>query len=416
MWVKQRMAWSGYISGNFVGGIERSTYYGPLECIGDGEEYAIEMINRQSIIRADAFEGIRPVRIATIDNIDIEPLGNGLGDHFRPLLGKIDDAESSLLNMITLAGANMFTKQKEVSDEDMEFTIRNFGILSLENPDLKPVGPDSRNVMAVSAYRQDMVNQFRQASGATDTLQAIVAGDSATATEVSLSMNEAVRNISVGSEILAPILVAEHIKVILQNGQKYQTQPFTLVIAKTPITCNPSDLLIDTDVIVKTATDQDFRPARAKNLLTAAQLMAQTPPDMITGTRLDPTSCIVEVLKLLDVPDWQHSVKQITEDDMIRAHMLATMTNPQPPQPGQEPQNPNTPGQTNAANRLAAGAPGRREQRVVNRNMALGVTQQTVTLQTPVGPVMTGPGDAQVATQAIRNAAVGGAERVLRGK
>jgi hypothetical protein len=270
--------------------------------------------------------------------------------------------------------------------------------------------------MAVSAYRQEMVNQFRQASGATDTLQAIVAGDSATATEVSLSMNEAVRNISVGSEILAPILVAEHIKVILQNGQKYQTQPFTLVIAKTPITCNPSDLLIDTDVIVKTATDQDFRPARAKNLLTAAQLMAQTPPDMITGTRLDPTSCIVEVLKLLDVPDWQHSVKQITEDDMIRAHMLATMTNPQPPQPGQEPQNPNTPGQTNAANRLAAGAPGRREQRVVNRNMALGVTQQTVTLQTPVGPVMTGPGDAQVATQAIRNAAVGGAERVLRGK
>ena len=418
MWVTQRMAWSGYMSGNFFGGIERSTYYGPLECIGDGEEYAIEMINRSFIIRAESYEGIRPVRIATIDNVDIEPLGNGLGDHFRPLLGKIDDAESSLLNMITLAGANMFTKQKEVSDEDMEFVIRNFGILSLDNPQLNSISPDARNLTAVSQYRQEMVNQFRQSSGATDTLQAIVAGDSATATEVSLSMNEAVRNISVGSELLAPILVGQHIKVVLQNGQKYQTQPFTLTIAGTPIVCAPADLLIDTDVIVKTATDQDFRPARARNLLQAAQIMTQVPPNSLTGIKLDPTSTLVEVLKLLDVPDWQHSVTQISNNDLIRAHMIASMTNA-PGQPGGAPagENPNTPGQTAAANRQEQGKPGRHEQRVVNRNMAMGVTQQPDdTMHTPVGPVLQGPGDASLASQAIQRATIGGDERIINAK
>ena len=420
MWVQQRMAWSGYVSGNFLGGIERSTYYGPLDCIGDGEEYAIEMINRSAIIRADSYEGIRPVRIATIDNVDIEPLGNGLGDHFRPLLGKIDDAECSLLNMVTLAGANMFSKQKSVEDEDMEFVVRNLGILNLDNPKLNSISPDAQNLGAVSNFLQSKVTQFRQASGATDTLQAIVAGDSATATEVSLSMNEAVRNISVSSEILAPILVGEHIKVVLQNGQKYQTQPFTLTIANTPIVCTPMDLLIDTDVIVKTATDQDFRPARARNLLQAAQLMTQTPPNMITGVKLDPTDCIVEVLKLLDVPNWQKSVSTLTNQDLMRAHMIAAMTNPQaqPGQPGQpQPQNPNTPGQTNAANRLESGKPGKRENRIVNRNMALGVTQQPGnTMQTPVGQVLQAPGDQATSLDAIRRAAVGGDERIINAK
>jgi hypothetical protein len=420
MWVTQRMAWSGYMSGNFFGGMERSTYYGPLDCIGDGEEYAIEMINRSSIIRAEIFEGIRPVRIATIDNVDIEPLGNGLGDHFRPLLGKIDDAESALLNMVTLAGANMFSKQKETSDEDMEFVIRNFGILSLENPTLNAIGPNGQNMAAVANFGQAKVNQFRQASGATDTLQAIVAGDSATATEVSLSMNEAVRNLSVASELLAPILVGDHIKVILENGQKYQTKPFTLTIGGVPITCTPSDLLCDVDVIVKTATDQDFRPARVRNLLQAAQIMVSVPPNPMTGLKLDPTATIVEVLKLLDVPDWQHSVSQISNADLIRAHMINSMANPQPGQPGQDqgqPGNTNTPGQTNAQNRLASGGPGRRETRLVNRNMALGITQQPEnTMRTPVGQVLTGPGDQAMALDAIRNAKVGGDERILNQK
>lgn len=408
-WVQQRMAWSGYITGNFVGGIERATYYGPLDCMHDNEEYAMEMVNREFIIRAESYEGIRPVRVCTINNLDVEPLGNGLGEQFRPILGQIDETRSSLLNTVTFAGANMWVKQKGLADEDMEFAIRNFGILGLENPDIKSLSPDPRTIAELTACKASQIQEFRQGSGATDTLQALVSGESATATEVSLSMNEAVRNISVGSELIAPVLVADHIKCILQNGQKYQTQPFTLVINKTPITCTPSDLQIDTDVRVLTMTDQNFRPARIKNLLAAAQMMINTPPDAMSGVKLNAGPTIVELLKLIDVPEWNNSVQTITDQDMIRAQVMQQMT--QPVIPGQPGESASTP----AENRVASQEPGRKEKRVLNRNQSLPMNTEA-TLRTPIGPVLSAPGDQSSATQAIRNASVAGNQEILRSK
>ena len=409
-WVQQRMAWSGYIGNDFRGGMERSTYYGPLECMRDNEEYAVEIVNRGTIIRMESFEGLRPVRIATVNNLDVEPLGNGLGDQFRPLLGQIDDTRSSLLNTITFAGANMFAKQKGVGDEDMEFAIRNFGIVALENPDMKPLGPDPRTISELAGFLQSQIQEYRQGSGATDTLQALVQGDSATATEVSLSMNEAVRNISVASEIVAPTIIADHIKLVLQNQQKYNTRPFTLVIGKTPIQILPSDLMIDVDVNVLTMTDQNFRPARARNLMAAAQLMIQTPPNAITGYKLDPTDTLVEALKLLDVPNWQNSVKKITEEDILRANVMAQMQNVGQPGTGSE----LPPGPAGEA-RVEAGKPGRKEQRTMNKNMAMPMAEGA-TMPTPGGPVLTAPGSQAASLQAIRNASVAGDQAILKAK
>ena len=406
MWVTQRMVWSGYIDAQFKGGIERVTYYGPLDCMNDHEEYCIEIINRENIIRMEAYEGIRPVRVATVNTLDVEPHGNGLGDQFRPLLGKIDESESALLNMITLAGASMFAKQKSLEDEDMEFSVRNLGILNLNNPELHTISPDPNNIKAVAEYNGMSVQKFRQGSGATDTLQALVSGESATATEVSLSMNEAVRALSVASEIVAPIMCADHIKVILQNAQKYNTEPFVLHINKVPMTIMPSDLLVDVDIRIKTMTDQDFRPAKLARLREAAQLMMAAGPGAIPGKKLNPGPIFLEMLKMLDVPNYQESVQDLTSEDLMQINMMAQMQNPQA---GAE--------QTQAGGaqeqRVNGERPGKHEQRVLNRNM--GTPMNTDTLKTPVGQVMVGPNDQQMSTQAIRRATVSSDENVLRG-
>lgn len=377
-WVEQRMIAAGYTDGKFEDGMERRTYYGTLDCMHDTTgEYCFEVVNRKYIIRAEEYEGIRPLSITTINNIDIEPLGSGLYDIFGGHLRKIDDSEQALVNMVTLAGANMFAKQKSLTDEDMEWTVRNFGILNLENPDLKSIGPDPRSVAVVDGYRQNEIQKFRTASGAPDTLQAIVNEDQATATAVSLAMNESVRNLSVQAELASPTLLKHYLQTALQNAQKYNTGPFVLHMGGAPITIVPSDLLIDVNIRIKTTTDQDFRPAKIKNLLAAIQVMDATGPDGITGKKLDSSFAKLELLKLLDVPNWDKSVSEITEEDMLRANVLAQMQGPQE----------------------RGGAP---LVKVEAEDMGPGV------VQTPVGPTLSAPGDMGTTQEAVQSANIGG--------
>ncbi len=370
-WVTQRMAWAGYQDGNFDNGIERSNYYGPLDCMNDGEMYAVEVVNREFIIRMEAYDGITPVRIATINTLDVEPLGNGLGDQFRPLLGQIDNVRVGLLNSITLAGANMFAKQKALSEEDMEFAIRNFGIVNLENPNLQSIAPDPRTIAELASYEDRITQQYRQGSGATDTLQALVSGDNSTATEVSLAMNEAVRNISVASEILAPTLIGDHVKVILQNGQKYQTKPFTLTINKVPMVVNPADLLIDVDVNVKTMTDSNFRPAKVNKLIQTLGVMASAGPNAIPGHKINIGPTLLEILRLQDVPSFDATVTELSEDDILQMAVMAQMQGQVPGAGG---------------SRIGTYAPTPNASKDIN---------------TPAGPVMSAPNDSERTRQAI---------------
>lgn len=372
-WVQQRLAWQGYQDAEFKNGIERCTYYGPLDCMNDNSaEYCVEIINRKAVIRMASYEGLRPVRIAAIDTLDVEPLGNGMYDKFAPMLKKIDDTESSLLNMITLAGANMFAKQKSLSDEQTEFVIRQLGIMDLENPDLRNIAPDGRNLSAVAAYLVDGTQKYRQAAGTPDTLQAIVEGEQTTATAVSLAMNEAVRNWSVQAEIIAPVLIQDHVKVVMQSAQKYNTEPFVLNVNGVPVNIMPSDLWIDVNVRVKTTTDQDFRPAKLQRLREGIMMMASVPPP--PGKKYNPGPAMEEYFKTLQVPKWNESIQDVTDEDLLAMRLQAEM-----------------------GAQIPAGEPGAVEPS----------PEPEGTLDTPVGEVMSVPGDQQSTKTAIRKSGVG---------
>jgi hypothetical protein len=341
------------------------------------------------------------VRVATINNLDVEPLGNGIGTLFRPLLKEMDDTRAALLDTVRFAGANMFAKSKSVGQEDSAWTMRPFGIVEMDGQ-LTPLQPAPATLGVLGGEYNALVQEFRQASGATDTLQAMVQGDSATATEVSLAMNEAVRNISVTSELLAGPFVRDHIKVILQNCFRYQDKPVTLNIGKTPVTVEPTLIKVDYNVRVKTMTDQDFRPSKINHLLQALQIMNSVPPNAINGYKVSVAPTFIELLKTMQVPDWEKSVQPITEADMLRMNVMAQMANPQPqqaagPQDGAS--------QIPAGEqRIAAGKPGRREQRGINRgnNMQdIGAAQTSIV---PGGQqVLQAPGDTAMTSQAIRS-------------
>jgi hypothetical protein len=115
----------------------------------------------------------------------------------------------------------------------------------------------------------------------------------------------------------------------------------------------------------------------------------------MTGTKLDPTPTIIEMLRLLDVPDWDKSVTPITDEDLIRASVGAQMQNP-PVQGGPQGQVP-------------VGRPNPR-QRIASNGGKPGDTQ---TLNTPVGQVLAAPGDQQDALAAIRSASIAGDRATL---
>lgn len=395
-WVMQRMAWQGYINGNFDNGIERSFYYGPLECMNDGEEYAVEVVNRKYIIRMEAYDGLRPVRVSTQNTIDIEPLGNGQGDIFRPLLGQLDDVRSYLLNTVAFAGANMFVKQKSYGEEDGELAIRNFGFLNMENPNIVPLAPMPSTVNELAAYEDRLTKQFRNASGASDVLQAVVSNESSTATEVSLAMNEAVRNLSVSSEMDAKPLVADHIKVILQNAQRYNTKPFTLTINKVPVVIEPNDLLIDLDVRVKTVTDQDFRPSRVRNLMNTLQILNTIPPQAMSGYKVNVAPTVIELVRLQNVPNFEETIQDISQQDLIRSRLINGVTN--------APMQAVNVG-TASENRLDTGRPSRAEERGLNRG-TLSPNINSDVVSTPGGEVLGAPGDQSNTLQAIKSSSV----------
>jgi hypothetical protein len=117
------------------------------------------------------------------------------------------------------------------------------------------------------------------------------------------------------------------------------------------------------------------------------------------GKKFNPGPILTEYFKDLEIPDYEKVIEDITEQDMLRSNMMAQMSNPQPQQGEQEEaEEPEETGK--GEKKVANGGIGRRENRMLNRNMSMPMTG---TLQTPAGQVLSAPGDQQASTNAIRS-------------
>ncbi len=275
--VLNRIARGGYSNEDaFHRKKELLMYYGKLNAMNDGVEYVAALVNRKFLVRfhANNFQhGRRNFRIAKWIDFDA-PWGLGLGKLLANQHRSMDGNLQRMIDKGVMATYNMWKRRKNtVADEDL--VIRALQVVDVDNmDDIQPIEVGTEGVNTSLKLDEVLKSEFRNASGAVDTLQAIVTG--ATASESSLAQNEAMRNISVKAEIAADALVREHVENIHANNVQNVRQPFNINKAGIARRIYPSDLRFDLEIEAKVTTDRDFKPQRLDKLLQAAQIASST--------------------------------------------------------------------------------------------------------------------------------------------
>lgn len=320
-WIQQRLQAAGYASNQKdINAREVTSYYGTLDCIDDNTEYYVCVLNRTHTFKISETMGLRPVRVATHLDFELEPLGYGLGSILGQSHREMDSNRRKMIDLSAFAAYNMLVT-KRGAFEDALLNIEPLGIIESDYPEsIQQLGPNPNGITATANLEMIMKQDFRTAAGTPDILQAMPSGE--TATEVALTSNAAVRNISVTSEMSSVPLVKKHIQGVIENGQKYMSEPMTVSLGRLPVKIVPSQLLHDVDVVVRTNTDTNFRPARLKNLMAASQLIAASPAPV--GMKIDPQTAAaiqLEILRLLDVPATDIYVP-LTDNDMAQMALM----------------------------------------------------------------------------------------------
>lgn len=276
-------------------------FYGKLDCMNDGVEYIAAVVNRKYLVRFHANRlqhGRRPFRVAKWIDFD-GALGLG---NYHLLAGqhRSMDANRQAETDLTRFGAySMFSVVKDsIAPEDAVIAPLKFLPVDRQG-DIAPIGPDYRAAQAVQNLDERLKQEFRAASLASDTLQAIAADVTATAS--SLAQNEAMRAISVIAEQMAEGLVREHLESLHANNVQNIDAPFNINKAGIAQRVYPSDLRIDVDIKAKCVTDKDFTPKRLQDLQALLATLVSTKSNHPDLMQIDIKPIVREMATLLQV-------------------------------------------------------------------------------------------------------------------
>lgn len=282
------------------------TYQGKLDCLNDGREYICCLVNRKYLVKFVANPdqtGNRNFRIAKWVDFEAEPLGYGLGR----LLGKnhraMDSNRQKTQDMLSFGTYNMWIKSATAGINSQDLVVRPNKIITANDINgMKQLITDTSAALQGMKLEEMLKQDFRAASGATDTLQAQVT--EATASEVGIVTNEAMRRLSVYVENIAEPLGRDHFSKMHQNNRMNLAEPFIISTEKGPRRVYPQDLNIDVDINIKIVTDKDYRPKRTDQLFKAIELASSirmSSPDKFV---IDTIPLYREIARQLDVnPD-----------------------------------------------------------------------------------------------------------------
>jgi hypothetical protein len=280
-------------------------YYGKFDALNDGVEYVAALVNRKHLIRFHPNRnqhGKRNFRVAywLRDPMRVDPLGLGLGilsDHHRAM----DANRQKLQDGVAFASYNMWYRQRSAGIDDQALKIRPLQIIDGDGPQgLVPLGPDPSGLNAALKLEELLRDEFMAASGATKTLQAQVTD--ATASEVSLAQNEAVRSISVRAEIIAEQFVREHLSVMHANNVEFMRAPVSINRAGFAGLVYPRDLRVDLDFQIKIVTDKDYRPKRLEHLIQTLQILVSTKSAHPDQLQISILPIVQEIARLQGIP------------------------------------------------------------------------------------------------------------------
>lgn len=255
-------------------GFEAVYYCGELESRDDGEIY-------KSIISRNGLELVAPVinpydhgefpyeDVRLFDRGD-SFYGLGLAALLGPAQVEITDRLNMINDMLLQYLFNMWMRGPEagIGSDDMRWSPNR--IIDVDRMDqLTPIRPDLGGLRHVMDMQTERKQGMRRASGATETLQAIIS--KATATESSIAQNEAVRRAKVQvktsiSNFLRRCLYKWH----ALNMQFLDPGLFMRITDKKKFDVykrwSNRDLVLHPDIQMKIATDNDFRGVKREAL------------------------------------------------------------------------------------------------------------------------------------------------------
>lgn len=276
VFVAQRLAGAGYsMKDERSPAREMLRYHGKLECLNDGIEYIVVLINRKHLVRfqANRFQhGRRAFRVGRWIEHEVEPLGYGVGKLLGNLHRSIDSNRMKVTDSITFDTYSMWLKDRMAGINDQDFKVIPFNVVETDNVNgLRRLESNVAGATLGLKLEDMLKDEFRNASGATSTMQAIVT--EATASEVSLAQNEAMRAVSVRAELAAESLVRQHLEIMHSNNVQLLDEAMNVNVGGKVRRIYPSDLWYNVNFRVRCTTDKDFKPQRLKSMVEILQIL-----------------------------------------------------------------------------------------------------------------------------------------------
>jgi len=286
--------------------LQLTTYYGTLDDNEADVDWVCGTINDKYLVRGHALQqasGLRPVRFAHYVEHELEPYGYGVG-HFGGNLQKDMNANRRrLVNIVTFALYHMWKMGRMAGIKPNQLRIRPWGVVETDDMQgLEALRPDLNAFNAGKLLEEMLKEEFRANTGATANLQAIVT--EATASESSIAQNEAVRNISVQTEIAAEQLIRWHLIVSHENNLQFLDRPLWLNVTgrEGPTKLYPGDLAREIEPYVRITTDKDFRPERVRRMIEALQTITSVRNQLPQDTQVTIVPLVKEIMHSLNVP------------------------------------------------------------------------------------------------------------------
>lgn len=303
-------------------------YNGKLDCLNDNVEYCVALVNRRYLVKFYPNKnqhGKRDMRVSTWirDPLGLDPMGLGIGTVGGKLHKSMDANRQRAQDGFAMASYNMFGRLRTGGINDDQLKIRPNQIVDMDERNaLFPLLTNMQGVEGNLKLEELLKNEFMAASGATPTLQGMLTNVSAT--ESTLSQNEALRNISVKTEIMAEQFVRDHLNICHSNNVQYLKEPINVNRAGFAGKVYPSDLKVDVDFEIKLTTDKDYKPQRLTQLKELLALVLSTKSMHPAMAAMDVIPLIKAVAKGLDVnPDELFPNGNQPDPMMLQAMMQA---------------------------------------------------------------------------------------------
>lgn len=306
--VRNRLIRNGYTDLDKMNSRRVLTFYrGKLDTINDGLEYIAAVVNGKHLARFQANDfqhGLRQMRIAKWVDFELEPRGLGLGDLFSAKHREMDANRRRIVDGTALATYGMWKILRGGGVDANDLKAAPFNFVEMDDINaLQPLQSDITGPQMGLKLDELLKQEFRAASGATDTLQAILT--EATASEVALAQNEGVRRISVSAELAANQLIRKHLMVQHYNNVQYIKEPVSVNFNGNPKYAYPIDLKLDVDFKLRIVTDKDFKPKRTETLVQVLQILTSIRNEHPEKFEISVIPIVMELAKALGVPPSQ---------------------------------------------------------------------------------------------------------------